>query len=215
MSLHEQWPADCAALTHEYDRGHDFASHVADCACASAGLANWPRMSDAYREALVAYFPQIRRRARRLTQGAVEGEDLAQKTFVRALENADRYRHLTDVGPLLNTILKNLFLDSVRAKHRLVFVEDMEAVQMPEGSGPREPAPSERFDTADVKAVLPKLRPEFREAFELFEFEQRSYDEIAVQQGVPRRTVGSRIYRARIKIRSLLTEAQTTESPHD
>ena len=51
---------------------------------------------------------------------------------------------------------------------------------------------------------MERLEPEFREVFVLHAFERRSYRDIAAALGIPQNTVGTRLLRARRKLRVLL-----------
>lgn len=57
----------------------------------------------------------------------------------------------------------------------------------------------------EIRAKLVHLPEDQRVTFELFAFEGRSYDAIAVELGIAKATVGTRILRARQKLRDLLT----------
>ena len=52
--------------------------------------------------------------------------------------------------------------------------------------------------------LLQGLEPEFREVFTLHAFERRSYKDIATALDIPQNTVGTRLLRARRKLRVLL-----------
>ena len=56
----------------------------------------------------------------------------------------------------------------------------------------------------DLKVVLAKMDPMFREILVLREMEQMSYDEIAQSLNVPRGTVESRLFRARGELKRLM-----------
>jgi RNA polymerase sigma-70 factor (ECF subfamily) len=57
-----------------------------------------------------------------------------------------------------------------------------------------------------VRAQLARLPADQRETFELFMFERLSYDEIAARLTIAKATVGTRILRARTKLREILTK---------
>ena len=58
----------------------------------------------------------------------------------------------------------------------------------------------------DVLRVLEKLPDEQRTVFKMFTFDGKNYDEIAAAQGIAKATVGTRILRARLRIREILVE---------
>ena len=111
----------------------------------------------------------------------------------------------TDANPRawLSRVMHNLFIDKLRRKHARR--EDL----VPE------PTDTPRSDeslwwenlTADaVRRQLPNLSAEQRETFERFAFDGKSYDEIAAELGIAKATVGTRILRARQRLRDLLTK---------
>ncbi|HWN66258.1 MAG TPA: sigma-70 region 4 domain-containing protein, partial [Haliangium sp.] len=55
-----------------------------------------------------------------------------------------------------------------------------------------------------VAAALSQLEEPFRRVYELHCLSHASYDQIAVLLGIPRNTVGTRLMRARRKVRALL-----------
>lgn len=58
----------------------------------------------------------------------------------------------------------------------------------------------------DVLRVLDQLPDEQRTAFKMFAFDGKSYEEIAAAQRIAKATVGTRILRARMRIREILEE---------
>ena len=166
------------------------------------GLGTHPKLE--FREKLQNHYPLLRALATRLTNGGNEAEDLTQRVIERVLENESKYRDHKNLKALLLHILRNLFIDHLRRDARHVSSEGM--VNMTEAPTvfPDEPGPLDVFTIEDVRNALKAMPSEFRQAFELKEFERLSYREIAKLQGVPERTVGSRIYRARAQLRTRL-----------
>jgi RNA polymerase sigma-70 factor (ECF subfamily) len=56
----------------------------------------------------------------------------------------------------------------------------------------------------DIRGALDALEPVYREVYQLHTFEDRTYDQIAHQLGIQRVTVGTRLNRARKKLREVL-----------
>ena len=71
-----------------------------------------------------------------------------------------------------------------------------------EPDGP-EPAWS-RITIDDIRDALEVIDPVYREVYQLHTFENRTYDQIAHQLGIQRVTVGTRLNRARKKLREVL-----------
>ena len=71
---------------------------------------------------------------------------------------------------------------------------------------PGEPPRWTSITREQVHAALGRLDGEFRTVCQLRLIEGLSYDEIAARLGVPRSTVGTRLLRARDKLRVILEE---------
>ena len=59
----------------------------------------------------------------------------------------------------------------------------------------------------DVRAAIAALPDDVRDTYRLFALEGRDYVAISALQGIPKATVGTRIMRARRKLRELLQAA--------
>jgi RNA polymerase sigma-70 factor (ECF subfamily) len=110
------------------------------------------------------------------------------------------------VRPWLMAILGNLHTDRCRAVRRYQRVAASEGallgVAQPEA--PHDP-PWLSIDTVAVEACLERLDPRLREAYSLQVQEGLSLSAIAERLGVPAATAGTRVFRARRRLRELLT----------
>lgn len=144
--------------------------------------------------------------ARRLCQSRDDAEDLVQDALERAMRNADK---LTDPGRArawLITVMHNLFIDRCRHKSRRPHHGALDEDHLGGVPDPgRVPAWGD-ITVDDVRAAARDLPGEFRRAYEMHAFEKRSYEDIARALGVPKSTVGTRLLRARRKLRALLAK---------
>ena len=136
--------------------------------------------------------------ARKLCKGHFEPEDLVQDVFVKTMRTP--IPDGADQRAWLARVTHNLFIDWIRRRNTR---REDELTDAPA------PVPEERAWwqalTADqVRATLAKLPEDQRVTFEMFAFQGKSYDEIAAALGIAKATVGTRILRARTKIRDLL-----------
>ncbi len=58
----------------------------------------------------------------------------------------------------------------------------------------------------DVRAALGQIEPTFARVYAMHAFEHRSYEQIASELAIERATVGTRLNRARVKLRRILVE---------
>ena len=140
--------------------------------------------------------------ARRLCREPADADDLVQETYERALRVWDRYRERGHLRAWLIAILHNLFLDRCRRQRR---TPDTRALDEAELATPDHPPPAAwaQVTPAQLAAALARLAPEFRRVYELH-VAGLSYDQIARQLGIASNTVGSRLFRARAKLKATL-----------
>jgi RNA polymerase sigma-70 factor, ECF subfamily len=146
--------------------------------------------------------PTLARLASRLCANRADACDLVQDTFERAARQglpAD----VRNPRAWLITILRNLFVDRCRAAGRRPTLEPLGELAADAAEPPAEP-PWRRLGLADVRAAVAELEPAYREVFVLFEFEHWSYERLAARLSIERVTVGTRLTRARRKLRGLL-----------
>lgn len=153
-----------------------------------------------------------------LTRNRAEAEDLVQETYVRALQAIGRLRENSNLKSWLFTILRNVWLNQLRKVRAAPQLLDMEAGENTMDSLPGNARDSYEIlaggeDTERVRTAIRMLPTDFREIILLREFEQLSYQEISVVLGCPAGTVMSRLGRARIKLRALLTKASIRTQP--
>lgn len=151
--------------------------------------------------------PALRATALRLCAGnPADARDLVQDTLERGLRNAHRYQQGTDGRAWLTTILHRLFIDRCRSRAREqradVSAEEL-ADSLPVPEEPQGPSWA-TVTTEQLHEALEQLPVEFREVYRLHALEGRSYDEIAARLGVAKNTVGTRLLRARRRLKELL-----------
>jgi RNA polymerase sigma-70 factor (ECF subfamily) len=142
-------------------------------------------------------------RAMRLVRSHSDAWDLVQDTYERALRGQAGFQPGTNLRQWMMTIMYNLFLDRCRrlAREPRVLAIDEHEVASPEAEAPE---PWESITHEQVTAALEGLERPFREVYELRLAENCSYDEIADRLTIPRSTVGTRLMRARHKLRETL-----------
>lgn len=152
--------------------------------------AAFEQLFEQYRQPVWAFF-------RRRVRDAASAEDLAQSVFTALLEAAPRYQPRSAFRSYLFGIAFNL-LQADRRK---------QAVRAAGPLGDDVPM----HDSGDpdaglwVRTALAQLDPEDREVVMLREYEGLSYQEIAGLTQLPLNTVRSRLFRARMALRTLLT----------
>lgn len=164
-------------------------------------VEKWSDADELVRE-LVRLHPDLRARARFLTRGSAAAEDLVQDVLERALMVRDRLRPHTNVKAWLTAIMRNLFIDE-RRRRRSLPDRPLAADLWTRGEPP---GPLDLITMDDVLDALALLQPIEREVFTLAYLERLSYREIAARLQVPVNTAATRLFRARKKLRRLLTQ---------
>jgi RNA polymerase sigma-70 factor, ECF subfamily len=161
--------------------------------------------------AVRAHEAVLRAVATRLCRNAADAADLVQDTLERALKRFDRLVPDSNVRSWLLMILHHRFIDlcRTRARHpRETPLEGHDAAVVPD-----EPLAWANISEYDVRAAVAKLPDDLRVAYELRIYDHRSYDDIASLLGIATMTVGTRLLRARRRLRELLVAAPTTRNP--
>lgn len=153
----------------------------------------------------------LRATALRLCGNPTDARDLVQDTYERGLVNLARYRPGTDGRAWLFTILHHLFIDRCRSKAR-ERRSDVSAEELEERIAAPEPeaAPAwAAIGPEQLREALERIPQEFATVYRLHALEGRPYTEIAERLGIPKATVGTRLIRARRKLKELLMPAGT------
>ncbi|HEY0706719.1 MAG TPA: RNA polymerase sigma factor [Polyangia bacterium] len=136
-----------------------------------------------------------------------EACDLVQDTLERALRSFHQFQAGTNVRRWLFRILHNLFVDRYRRRAREVRSTSIDDLDLP--APEPEPAPPwEHLRDEDITALLDGLARPFREVLELHFLSNLSYQDIGRSLHIPTATVGTRLLRARNKLRDLVAPAR-------
>jgi RNA polymerase sigma-70 factor (ECF subfamily) len=143
-------------------------------------------------------------------------EDLAQETFVKALNALDSYRPEFKFSSWLFKIANNVAIDHLRRRQ----LETLSLDGSPDALTPREleesrPIVPDRAETplqevearelgAAIEQAIGKLRPEYRACIILRHIEDRPYEDIAEILSLPLGTVKTYLHRARAELKEIL-----------
>ena len=139
-----------------------------------------------------------------------EACDLVQNTFLKIWNMRDDLRdNASDVSGLAFTIARNLRKNAVRDDARLSFVEEIKDEDAGSVGPAASPSDSEYLRKRLAEAFS-KLPPILREAYTLFQIGEMSVRDIANQTGVSENLVKVRIFRAKEKLREILSDLRVT-----
>jgi RNA polymerase sigma-70 factor (ECF subfamily) len=144
------------------------------------------------------------RLALRLTRDRDAAWDLVHDTYERALGASSSYVPEDRARSWLTVIMRNLYYDQWRSKRRHPHVDiDELGEDHPACESEEEPAWAD-LSIERVRGCLERLAPPLREVYELHTFAGLSYNEISSSLRLPAGTVGTRLYRARQKLKRAL-----------
>lgn len=138
--------------------------------------------------------PRLRRFAVGLAGNPADGDDLCQMTIERALANRGKWREGTTFASWIYAIMRNLWIDEQRARHRRLqtFVAEDAGLDV-SAAGSQEAA----VELGNVDRALATLPADQREAVLLVLVEGFSYREAARIVDCPVGTLNSRLVRGR------------------
>jgi RNA polymerase sigma-70 factor (ECF subfamily) len=143
--------------------------------------------------------------ARKLCRGHLDPADLVQDVLLKTIAYFDRLPAGINHRAWMTQVMKNLFTDQLRRRKTRAGVDPAELSAVV----PDEPPWWHQLDAEAVRAAVGDLPEELRETFDRFAFRGESYQDIATALAIPKPTVGTRILRARAKLRELLAKERS------
>jgi RNA polymerase sigma-70 factor (ECF subfamily) len=147
-----------------------------------------------------------------LTRNRADAEDLVQIAFIRALDRNESLDADTNWPAWLKTVIRHLAVDLARRNQRWRLTEFVESTQ---------PGPASAESTADaawaavtpeqLQAAVDSIEAHYQTVYRMHHHEGASYAQMAEQLQIPVRTVGTRLHRARGRIRDRLLKTMPTE----
>jgi len=161
-------------------------------------------VTDEIRTELIQILPRLRSFARSLTGTQDQAYDLVQIGVEKALRNLDSYTAGTRLDAWMFRILRNAWIDMIRALRDTVTFDD-DAAETLAGEDGRTSSES-RLHLAEVRRAMAGLPEEQRSVLMLVCVEGMRYREVAAALGIPEGTVMSRLSRARIALAEKLKD---------
>ncbi len=170
----------------------------------------------AFRELVRRYERPVFSLVFRMVRDRETAEELAQETFIKVLNNIDRYQPQFKFSSWMFKIANNIAIDHLRKRQ----IETVSMDGSPHAASAAE-VEATSFDVSirqesaleelearelgtQIERAIAELRPEYRSCIMLRHVEGRSYEEIAATLDLPLGTVKSYIHRARLELRELL-----------
>jgi len=161
--------------------------------------------SASFDDQLASLLPRLRRFAHSLARDSADADDLTQATIERALKSRDQWQPGTRLDSWAYRIMRNLWIDTARARSRKSAREAPEEEGLNIGDDPRE-AMDASLDLKRVMAAMARLPDEQREVVALILVEGFGYREVSEMLGLPIGTVSSRLVRGRTALLAMVGE---------
>ncbi|HEU5171530.1 MAG TPA: sigma-70 family RNA polymerase sigma factor [Gemmatimonadales bacterium] len=170
----------------------------------------------AYRELIRRYERPLFSLLYRMVRDRELAEDLAQETFIKALNAIESYRPEYKFSSWIFKIANNAAIDQLRRRELdTLSLEGSPHAETPEAIeatalqiGTRQESPLDEVQArelgGEIEAAIGRLRPEYRACILLRHVEGRAYEEIAEILSLPLGTVKTYIHRARNELRRQL-----------
>ena len=174
----------------------------------------------AFRELLRRYERPVFSLVFRMVRGRDTAEDLAQESFIKVLNNIDRYRPEFKFSSWLFKIANNVAIDHLRKRtvdtvslegsRYATTTAEAESTAIPVAS--KDQSALEEMESRElggaIEQAVAALRPEYRACILLRHVEDRSYEEIAATLDLPLGTVKTYIHRARHELKKALEDVR-------
>ena len=157
---------------------------------------------ESIRGQLAGLLPRLRRFARTLTRNPHDADDLVQLALERALTRLKQWRPDTKLESWMFGIIKNAWIDELRARGRRakVFAPEEAAEHVGDASS------EAQMELLSMQSAMERLPDEQRLVVALVLVEGLSYQEAADVLEMPIGTVTSRLARGRATLESILSE---------
>jgi len=159
--------------------------------------------SPAFERELTELLPRLRRFAHTLSRNGADADDLTQATVERALRSRDQWAAGTRLDSWLYRIMRNLWIDTARARARREKHEAPEEEAQSVGEDPRESIEAS-LELKRAMAAMERLPDEQREVVALILIEGFGYREASEMLDLPIGTVSSRLVRGRTALLEML-----------
>jgi RNA polymerase sigma-70 factor (ECF subfamily) len=154
---------------------------------------------------LAALLPRLRRFAHALSRNFADADDLTQATIERALRSREQWQPGTRLDSWSYRIMRNLWIDTARARSRRSTHEAPEEEGFNVGEDPRG-AMDAALDMQKIMLAMSRLPDEQREVVALILVEGFGYREVSEMLGLPIGTVSSRLVRGRTALLAMVGE---------
>lgn len=169
-----------------------------------------------FEELAIPYIDQLYSAALKMAMNSQDAQDLVQETYMKAYRSFHQFKKDTNIKAWLYTILTNTFINTYRKKQKTL--QSIDSAQINEwqinnsqsennfGLRSAETEVLDALSDERIKQAMASLSKEYQLVVYFADIEGYSYKEISEILDIPVGTVMSRLHRARIKLRKILSD---------
>jgi len=149
------------------------------------------------------YKDRVFRLAYAILKDRAAAEDAAQETFVRVWKALPGFDGRAALGTWIYAITRNTCLMELRRRRPTVSFDDPDSTEAQHAAASIATGPAEDPERDNLLRLVDALPRSQQEAVRLFYLEDRSYEAVAEQLGMPLGTVKNLLHRARKRLMAL------------
>lgn len=161
-----------------------------------------------YRELVERYQDRVYAMACRFSGCRHEAKDLAQDIFIRIYEHIPGFQGRSSLDSWVYRLALNQCISWRRAQKRRAVLGRDGPIDGTAGERPPEEHLTLAEETRELHRTLRKLPERYMTIVELYYFQELSYQQIADLTGIAVRSVETRLYRARQRLKELLEQRE-------
>jgi RNA polymerase sigma-70 factor (ECF subfamily) len=158
------------------------------------------RHARAFDLVVLAYKDRVFRLAYSILKDRAAAEDAAQETFVRVWKALPGFDGRAALGTWIYAITRNTCLMELRRRRPTVSFDDPDSTEAQHAAASIATGPAEDPERDNLLRLVETLPRNQQEAVRLFYLEDRSYETVAEQLGMPLGTVKNLLHRARKRL---------------
>jgi len=128
-------------------------------------------------------------------------EDITQEIFIKVFKKIDRYKNNNNFDSWIRKVAVNKSLDYLRKKKYETLSDDLSYIVVYDDSEYKE----DEYRLVLINSLIDKLSDHYKDVFKLYYFDELSHKEIAEKLSINIGTSKSNLFKARNKIRKLMS----------
>lgn len=154
---------------------------------------------------------KLYRLALRMLTNPAEAQDAVQEVLLKLWQQGEALQKIDNLEAWAMRITKNWCLDKLRSKHRRI--EDLDQVPVQIDAGPSPQQKLEKKETyKKVHQMIQKLPEKQMMVIQLRDIEGMTYKEIEQTIDMPQNQIKVNLFRARQKLKALMTKTMNYEA---